>query len=125
MPIQLPTEPVDLFRVEWWTLNHVRFALERRHAIYHVNTPWADVVPDDRRHGVAFVDDFAIYADGRLDGRGDWKWMRRRMAGNDVLASASEATAALRTALSSRIGYLEKESARLRALLALAETGTD
>ena len=62
----LPANRIDKFRIEWWEWDRNAYRLTHYVAIYHVNTAWSEFEPD---RSADFIDQWALYEDGRLVGR--------------------------------------------------------
>lgn len=71
MKLTLPKEPVDRFEIKYWSYDGDRI-IETR-IVYHVNTKWADLYPDDSR-GVDFVNHWQIFHNGNFSGRTHDGW---------------------------------------------------
>lgn len=74
LPFELPDEPVDKYRVEWWTLNVQ--GVQAHHAIYHVNSTWEEICPDDERPGAPFINHWQLFTNGHFDGRSVDGWTK-------------------------------------------------
>lgn len=110
-PFELPDEPVDQYRIDWWELdlNYEELildygALVHYHVIYHVNSPWDDFCGDTQVKGADFVNQWQLFRDGRFIGRTLNGW------GNDILRVCDGRTSY--TTLAAALGALRVELRR-------------
>lgn len=122
MSVEIPAEPIDGHRVDWWVLNHDHAELVHHHAIYHVDTPFAEVEPDswlleDGRYVPPFHQQFALYERGKLDGRsGGWDSFRHSFKDNSW-DTEGMAIIALKQAIARTLEHHEGEATKYRRRL--------
>lgn len=70
MELTLPKEPVDKYRVDFWSLSISEhwYYIKSMSATYYVNTPYAEYRPGVK-HGAPLVDDWMLAEDGHPTGR--------------------------------------------------------
>lgn len=72
-----PKKPVDGYEIKLWRVEYIHRISEWR-AVYHVDTPFENVSPKDLGSSASFTDQWAIFYDGRLQGRSQgWDSMGR------------------------------------------------
>ena len=111
MSVRIPKKPIDQHRVDWWVVNIDAYqgrVVQHRHALYHENTPWKDVYPDDTR-GADFVGNFQIFEDDRFTGRSDWGHLRDMLQDDGSFASQALAVADAIRRLDKYTSYLRRE----------------
>lgn len=117
---KLPEKPVDEFEIKWFSIGRSSSVVEHR-ALYHINTPWEEVFPDDSGRGVAFQDDWMMFTNGHFGGRNTgWDWPKTSSSWENVFATFDEANAALIVILEERIRDYEHRIIETSAALAKA-----
>lgn len=72
MKLTLPKEPVDQYEIKYWSYDGDRIIESR--FVYHVNTKWNDLYPEDSYWGADFVNHWQIFHNGNFEGRTNIGW---------------------------------------------------
>lgn len=98
MIVNLPDEPVDEYVVEWWHAPFIELPPVRCRAVFHIRQLWAaHPWSVNNPGGHDFLSQWALWADGRAEGRLDG-WSRlASFVDRDCFATAREALDHLRT----------------------------
>lgn len=118
MNITLPSDPIDLYEIEGFTVEHdeVRSIMLR----YHVSRTWMEVYPEDTHQhpGASFVDEWQVFRDGDFCGRiSRWDAPTASPLFERAYATAKEAYAEACRRLGRKILRLERETSECRELL--------
>lgn len=120
----IPLEPVDRFRIDWWVISPDGTALRRRHAIYFVDAPYhyavrlglADKVHGDSTYGARLVEQFMLYSEdiplGRDSWSGLWGYLHQPHYSHALYFDEIEAWEALVEGLLQRRDSLEMQARR-------------
>ncbi len=73
-PFEIPIEPIDRYEVRWFKVEPYFGRVEEGLAVYHKNTTWRELYPEDPVAGVDIVNEWMIHHDGRATGRSDEGW---------------------------------------------------
>lgn len=131
-PVVIPENPVDQQEVEWWTVDLNAYegrVVQHHRALYHGNTSWKELFPDDKRGGADLVDICQLFDNnGRFTGRTYWHQLRRRLTNRDssfttAYGTEEEAVAVAKERPATRASSLRKHLEEVDTLLGELERG--
>ena len=122
-PFALPSEPVDKHEVRWFAvwITADEVEMEAWSAVYHVNTPWAQVCPADANAGGAnVVDTWLIfrgeervtYREGSAKLSTDRNWDRKFATSEEARECAVQLLRSSAEFLRDRLKDVEKQLSR-------------
>lgn len=108
----LPDEPVDRYRIEWWSTEFGEY-VNRCHAVYYVDADYREVCPGDGS-GARIVDQWMVYRDGNREGRAEGWLTPRSWEGPDIHPDRRSAERSRLAKLEGRLRSLEEEAEEVR-----------
>ena len=92
--IRLPKEPKDQHKIRCWTVFSSSRGprIQKWVGVFHVNTPWKKLFPEEPNLGVDFINDWMLFQDNRFVSRiSGWRGPIQNWPWKDLYPTQKEA----------------------------------